>query len=432
MQISSFCVVAAFGGFWWLKWAMLKTELKSSVWRHLGRFSSLVCVGSVCGAIAWGARTRALTDYYSSGGPDISNARSLSLLSSTNVWFAVYNCMYAVEVLCLSVAKLIVLDRLTEHVVRGMQRELSAQGLGKVWYSEQGLMRIGRGLVFTVMLSGGIGLVASIAAAAYKLQTAELCSSAAAACDSAGKHTNTSLAFYAASNRALRISELGNSVQNLSEVVALVVIVCAFLCVGPLCLLILRKAQVFLGHTLRRIDAHSAATSTSASTPDHQRLGSTVVPPGMKGLAHAMVDSAMQAAVAQRRRIIAACLVVELTFLPRAAFDMLQGFSDANDVSSPNCSTCGTCQALSRLVRIWIDFTPEFQFIVIAISSPLPIVVSLWCMMSPNERRLLLHGSLRESEMFTTGVERGSAFARGHMHIDLPLQTAESPLLGRH
>ena len=32
----------------------------------------------------------------------------------------VHNCMYAVEVLCLSVAKLIVLDRLTEHVVRGM------------------------------------------------------------------------------------------------------------------------------------------------------------------------------------------------------------------------------------------------------------------------------------------------------------------------
>jgi hypothetical protein len=53
-------------------------------------------------------------------------------------------------------------------------------------------------------------------------------------------------------------------------------------------------------------------------------------------------------------------------------------------------------------------------------------------MMSPSERRLLLHGSLRESETLTKGVERGSALARGHMHIDLPLQAADLPLLGRH
>ena len=430
-------MVAAFSGFWWLKWARLKTELKVQVWRYFGRFSSLVCVGCICGIIAWSSRTRASVAYFTSFGTGIRDDSALSLLSTTMAWIAVYNFFYAVEVMCLSLAKLIVLDRLTEHVVRGMQRELAAQGQGKVWYGEEGVLFIGRCLAAAVLLSGVVGLLANIAAAVYKVRSSEMLSRAAAACDSVGAHTNTSLSLQAAANSLIDSSELGNSVQNISEVVALVIIVAAYLCIGPLCLHIVRKAQIFLGHARSLVQARSATANAIAvsrtGSVNMQRLASTGVMIEMKGPAHDMVDNTLQAAVAQRRRIIAACLVVIFTFLPRAAFNMLQSIADANVASNPDCSTCGTCQSLSRLIRLFINFTPEFQYVVIAISSPLPLAVSLFCMMSRSERHLMRFGVLRKTDVFATrGVERATAFARDRMHINLPQQSAGSPLLGNH
>ena len=44
----------------------------------------------------------------------------------------------------------------------------------------------------------------------------------------------------------------------------------------------------------------------------------------------------------------------------------------------------------NNFIAIWLNLTPEFQAIVVALSSPLPLVVSLWLMMTKEDRMLLV------------------------------------------
>ncbi len=86
--------------------------------------------------------------------------------------------------------------------------------------------------------------------------------------------------------------------------------------------------------------------------------------------------------------------VVLLTFIPRIAFDLIEAISFLNNIYNIGCSPCGTCQLLSAIINLWLDYTPEFQIFVVASSSPLPLAVSLWCMMTDGDRKLLREGSV--------------------------------------
>ena len=103
-----------------------------------------------------------------------------------------------------------------------------------------------------------------------------------------------------------------------------------------------------------------------------------------------LLKSTLAVATAQRRRFVGACSIVLLTFLLRASFDLLNAYSAFNDPYNPLCRLCDPCQSDQFLIGNWLNFTPEFQAIVVALSSPLPLVVSLWLMMTKEDRMLLL------------------------------------------
>ena len=94
-------------------------------------------------------------------------------------------------------------------------------------------------------------------------------------------------------------------------------------------------------------------------------------------------------ATSRRRRFVAACGVVLVTFILRASLNLLQAFALSDGLNNTNCPTCGSCQTDSYLVSRWFDYTPEFEAVVIALSSPLQLVISLWLMMTKQERALL-------------------------------------------
>ena len=79
-----------------------------------------------------------------------------------------------------------------------------------------------------------------------------------------------------------------------------------------------------------------------------------------------------------------------LTFLLRASFDLLRAYSAFNHQNNPLCGPCDPCQSDRVLIAAWINYTPEFQAIVVALSSPLPLVASLWLMMTKEDRMLLV------------------------------------------
>ena len=78
------------------------------------------------------------------------------------------------------------------------------------------------------------------------------------------------------------------------------------------------------------------------------------------------------------RRLVMACVVVLTTFPVRAAFDMLNAYSLFNESQNPACGHCEPCQSDRFLIYVWISFTPELQSVVVALSSPLPLFMSLW------------------------------------------------------
>ena len=85
------------------------------MWEQLGWFSGLVCAGSVAGAVAWGAFMPANAMDYEAQAPTVTAQQRHALFASSDRWYAVYLMLYPVEFLCLIMAKVMLLGRLSNH-----------------------------------------------------------------------------------------------------------------------------------------------------------------------------------------------------------------------------------------------------------------------------------------------------------------------------
>ena len=192
---------------------------------------------------------------------------------------------------------------------------------------------------------------------AYRVQYAGLCDQAAAACDAQGNDTNSSLALFYKANVFFTYSGTALFVYGVLEAIALLLISAAYLILVPLSVAMFRRAERVGAHALL-----SAADRASAGTE----------------VAAAIVDDTVHAAAEQRRRLVIACVVVLITFPFRAAVDLLLAYILFDNPYNPACGQCDPCQSDRFLIRWWQFYTPEFRPVVTALSSPLPLLVSLW------------------------------------------------------
>jgi hypothetical protein len=213
---------------------------------------------------------------------------------------------------------------------------------------------------------------------AYKAQGAGLYDQAAAACDAAGNDTNSSLAFIIAADEVLFTSTTVESVQASTEALTLLLVSLAFL--------VIVSWSVALFRIVQKIGERSLLDRTDLRD---LRLGEV-------NAERILVDT-MQAAAQQRRRLTAACVIVLITFPARAAFDLLYAYALFNDPKNPACGRCGPCQSDSFLIRIWLNYTPEFQARVVAASSPLPLSLSLWLMTKARAQARLITADVDRS-----------------------------------
>ena len=85
-------------------------------------------------------------------------------------------------------------------------------------------------------------------------------------------------------------------------------------------------------------------------------------------------------------RIVGTTAFVFVTFLLRAVYSTM--FALGNELQNegnycPSSNPCdASCFNVYRLMQLWILYTPEFQLMVVLISSPLAMLVALWGMTS--------------------------------------------------
>ena len=229
--------------------------------------------------------------------------------------------------------------------------------------------RAGRAVLALVVTGCVVGLCGNCVAAVYRSQAARTANESAAEF-----LANTTASIQVAgdllvqASRQAQLAADAESVQDFSEVFVLLVLISSFLIVGAMC--------------ARRVTAALTSTTLRSAT---------------------MTARSNAAAWHLHRQIIVTVAVVFITFLPRAAFAALNAVSNSmqdigSGVGSNVClNVCaGTPEPQCPRpfneythIQLYLSFSPEFQLLVVLISSPLALIVALWGMTSARMLRAM-------------------------------------------
>ena len=161
---------------------------------------------------------QALVANFTGDTPGISAAENNSLNAQGQYWAAPFLVTYAIEFLCLSVAKLLVLHRMADFAVAkgdGLSRRLAVGG---------------RVVIAAVVLGTVVGLCGNVAAAVLFKQVGDLSNAAAAAF--AANNTQSANAIVVQAFQKNNVASGAASVQQFCEVAVLLIIILAFAVVG--------------------------------------------------------------------------------------------------------------------------------------------------------------------------------------------------------
>jgi hypothetical protein len=328
-----------------------------------------MCAGCVAGAISWIAEMQTTSFAYQSGVSDISSQESYSLLAASNRWNAVYAIFYPFEVVLLIIPKLMMLRRLTEYATHFMRGQLDG-GSSRIRFIWRVLPRIHRVLEYAAVSCSLAGMAALFVSCAYAVQAAQLGDQAVVACDTDGNDTNSSITLSSQASIIATASATAESVQYIFEALTLLLLSLTYAMIVPICTSTYRLAEKLASQAL---EMHLSVGDKSSA---NQRPESMV----------AILDDTMHAAAEQRRNLVIACMLVLSTFSLRASFDFLNAYSGFLAPLNADCATCDPCQSDRYLIQQWIEVTPEFQAIVVALSSPLALSFSLWMITSAHTR----------------------------------------------
>jgi hypothetical protein len=296
--------------------------------------------GSCFGIVTWAARMQVLVNLLSGNDPTpvaaggLLQFQRLIFWASASRWRVVYVVTYAVEFLCLSTAKLMVLRRMMDF--SGNKSRLWVVGA--------------RVALACVVLGNTVGVAGNIAAAIayYEAFSFELRASDFWAANNSVAGRQIQAQAFQASQSAYSIT----SVQSFSEVAVLLLVIALFAVAGVAC--------------FRRIRSQAGRHIQSSS---YKLL---------------------------RTQIVATTVVVFVAFLLRSVYSMMSAVADKMQDTSTSCpdNKEGSCNAscfntFTHMVA-WMNRTPQFQLIVVFISSPVTLLVALWGMTS--QRILIFMG----------------------------------------
>ena len=327
------CAVA--GGRMLYLWWRMDEEGRRRVWSLYGRFCGLMVCGSCFGAVTWAARMMQLENAFNSTDAFLRGdfVPQMSLFALAYSWAAVFFVMYAIEFLCLSAARLMVLDRMS-YFAAG-QDEVAR----KRWAAG------GRMVMAVVVLGNAVGLAANVAAAVHFQRAAEASSTASALF--AANSTQLARESVSLSQTELQLAGSIAAVQSFCEVAVLLLIVAAFVVAGVAC------ARV-VSSNLLAVDRASAPAAVGRQL---------------------------------RRRVVVTTVVVFVAFVVRSVQSTILAVARQLQDTARRCpgvtGLCDpSCHNVFTHINQWSANTPEFQVTVVLVSSPLTLLVALWGMTS--------------------------------------------------
>ena len=325
-----------------LRWWRMGEDSRRRVWLLYGWFSGLMFCGSCCGVISSVAWMR-VSELYITNNHPTSTLTSVEFWSNYALvfrWCAVHFTTSALEFFSLSVAKLMVLHRMVSFAV---PKGDSSAGR---------FVAAGRMVMVCAVLGNVIGFTGNIAAAVQWNDASDraLAAAVAFAANSADASELSKLA-----SQQEQVAAGTGSVQQFSEVTVLLLIIVAFLVVGVTCARRVSSA-------LHRMDDDESEASA---------IGKKM-----------------------RRQIVATVVVVFATFLMRATYSTMWASANALQNQGDDCSSrlepCNSaCANVYLLMLKWMLFTPEFQSLVLLMSSPLSLLVALWGMTTDRMLQLM-------------------------------------------
>ncbi len=327
------CAVA--GGRMLYLWWRMDEEGRRRVWPLYGWFCGLMVCGSCFGVVTWAARMMHLVNEFNANDAALRGDRvqTHTIFALAYSWFAVFLVMYAIEFMCLSAARLMVLDRMSDFAAG------QDEGTRKRWAAG------GRAVMAVVVLGNAVGLAANVAAAVHIQRAAEAASTASALF--AANSTQAAIDFVSSSQTEDQLAVSIAAVQSFCEVAVLLLIVAAFVVAGVACARVVSS---------RLLSVDRASASAAAGRELKRQIVVTTVVVFIAFVLRS-VQSTMLAVARQLQNGVRTCPGVT-------------GFCD------PSCNNVFTH------ITLWAVYTPEFQVTVVLISSPLTLLVALWGMTS--------------------------------------------------
>lgn len=317
------------------------------MWRLYGWFSGLMAFGSCVGIVTWVSKMQQLASNVQ-GSAIFAQQRNISAhlyFAAAANWQAGFAATYAVEFLCLTAAQLMVLDRMSDFAMPGGQVTDDDKKRWSLWE---------RIVLAAVVIISIVGVCGNVAAVPNWLRAASYSLSAYSSFSK--NNWKEGYEFVSAAKQYYDDGFDIASVQMFCEVAVLLLIICIFAVVGVYCL---RRVRAIMSN---------AASHSPAFSAEGNHL---------------------------RKQIYFTTVVVFVTFLIRSVQSTMQAlaFALSNvDAKCPN-GDMGLCNPVcyntwTHMLR-WMQRTPEFQVIIVVISSPFALVVALWGMTSPSALKLM-------------------------------------------
>ena len=253
-----------------------------------------------------------------------------------------------------------------------------------------------RSLHVLAMLLCGISIVARVVAAAFGIEAAKLWDEAAAACNAEGTDTRSDAdveIWKVVQSTSNGKTDSALSASRIIEAAVLVLTAGAFLLFFPACIVMFRRVERRLDVIIQEMSLRSDLGtvflpyefSPAAANGARSQVEMQVVE------ARAFLGRLKSAAAEQGMRFFLCLLLVLAALVVRASFAVFTVVASIDLTKNISCDDCGSCQSVRYLMSAWYISSPELFALVISTCSTLPLMLSLWLMMTKEDRALMLN-----------------------------------------
>ncbi len=385
---------------------------------------------SVSGAIAVGARmqTRVITFDYES--QSMQDALNYQLRATRQRVFVVFDIFQPLQLLCILTAMSMLLRRVVRHAshsyyihardLEGAAARGQRQAVGwepRDCIGEYALAKWHRGIASAIFLLNVISVVARIALIVFRLQRAHMADLAAAACDAQGRATYKSWTYMALENGSTEFKvdstetaieksgDIATSVSRASEAIALFIMCGAYLIFFPVSIVMFSRVERRLAGVLQEMSHRTDIGDVflpfefSPQFSQDAEASSDVTQIQMEiGKARKFIGSLRDSAAKQRRRFFWTCTVMLIMLLASAVSAALRAYFAQYDKLNSGCGRCDTCQHINFIINQCLSHTSEISDPILSWLLLMPIVGTIWLMMTKLDRRQLFSNVLQRKQ----------------------------------